>query len=746
MKQRRWLLYLLIASIILTSCGSGAAAKTATPAPTATSSQPTPAVGITRAPDAQSAAQQFLDSWKSLDYATMYSMLSGASKDAISAADFTKYYTDATASLTLNTMDTQVLSALTSPASAQVAYQVTFHTGLLGDIQRSMQMNLTLENGNWRVQWNESLVMPELKPGYHLSLDSQWPTRGNIYDSTGNIIATNSDAYALGVIPGQIANGQYGTVLTLLYKLTGKSFQSINVLVQNATSGEYVAVGEAPAQTVQDNYDLISNLSGIVWTKYSGRYYPDQGIAPQVVGYVQLIPAEQLSDYQKLGYSGSESVGIAGLEYWAEKQLAGRPSASLYVIDSSGAVVTRLAQVDAVMPQDVYTTLNTDLQTAAQQSLDGFTGAVVVLERDTGRVLAMASSPSIDPNLFNSGNYNSSSVLSAELSDGNQRLLNRATQGQYPLGSVFKVIVMAAALQSGLYTANTTYKCGSEFTELPDVTLYDWTYEYGDPPSGELTLPQGLMRSCDPYFYHIALDLFRQKGANFVYDIATGFGLGSATGIDQVAEAQGSVPIPQNDGDAVQQGIGQGALQVTPLQVADFIAAVGSGGTMYRPQVVEKIANSSGQVSYQFTPDTRGTLPVSADNLKIVQDAMHSVITDPRGTAHQEFMGLSIRVFGKTGTASVSEDPNSVPHAWFAGYTDQKNQYLPDIAIAVLVENSGEGSEVAAPIFRRMVEVYNGYTSLTLFPWESQLYVTKTPTPDETPTAGQPPATETPSP
>ncbi|HTX78603.1 MAG TPA: penicillin-binding transpeptidase domain-containing protein [Longilinea sp.] len=733
MRQGRWLMYLLIASIILTSCGSGTTDKTATPAPTATSSLPTPPVGLTPAPDAKAAAQQFLDAWQGKDYPTMYAMLSGASKDALSETDFTKYYTDATSNLTLTSMDVQVLSSLTWPSSAQVAYQVTFHTGLLGDIQKSMQMNLALENGNWRVQWNESLVMPELKPGYKLLLDEQWPERGNIYDSAGNIIATNTDAYALAVIPGQIANGQYSTVVTQLSRLTGKSFQAINIMIQNATSGAYVAVGEAPAQTVESNYDLLSNLGGLVMTKYSGRYYFDQGIAPQAVGYMLAISPDDLNKYQAQGYRGDEQVGYAGLESWAEKQLAGRPSASLYVVDSSGAVVTRLAQVDAVMPQDVYTTLNTDLQLAAQQSLDGFTGAVVVMERNTGRVLAMASSPSIDPNLYNAGNYNRQTLFSAEINNGGQ--LNRATQGVYPLGSVFKVIVMAAALESGLYNANTTYNCGSEFTELPDVTLYDWTYMYGDPPSGVLTLPQGLMRSCDPYFYHIALDLFRQKGANFVSDIAKGFGLGSPTGIDEVAEGPTSVPVPASDGDAVQQGIGQGALQVTPLQVADFIAAVGNGGTLYRPQIVDKIATSNGQASFQFSPEVRGTLPVSAANLKIIQDAMHTVITDQRGTAHKEFLGLNIRVFGKTGTASVSEDPNSVPHAWFAGYTDQQNQYLPDIAIAVVVENSGEGSEVAAPIFRRMVEVYNGYTSLTLFPWESQLYVTKTPTPETTPTA-----------
>src|SRR5450759_211004 len=620
----------LVLLVFLLSACSGGGGIGPTIQPTATTIPPLPTAHITvvSAPDPRAAAQEFLDDWRSDKYSQMYDLLTSVGKDAITRDKFVQRFTDVAVGLTLQEVNYDILQAITNPSSAQVAYRLTYKTNLFGEMVRdNITMNLSLEKNIWKVQWDDGLIMPELRGENKLQLDYKVPSRGDIYDRNGNVIAATSDAVSLGIIPGQIQSNQEDQLVAELAILTGRTQQSIRDLYANAGPNSYIPVGEASAQDYNDRASALENLGGLVVNPFHSRYYFDDGIGSNVIGYVQPIFKEYLIQYQRKGYSGGEKVGMAGIEKWGEDALAGQRGATLYVISPSGQIVTRLGQVDSKPAQWIYTTLDTNLQLLAQKAIYGFTGSIVVLERDTGRVLAMVSSPGYDPNAFATENYNSYDLLS-QITDpnNNKPLLNRATQGTYPLGSVFKIVTMAAALESGLYTKDTTYNCGSYFTELTGVTLQDWTVEYKQPPSGLLTLPEGLMRSCDPYFYHIGLDLYRQKGEKYVTDMARAFGLGKATGVGQIAEDAGNIPDPVSEHDAVQEAIGQGAILVTPLQVATFIAAVGNGGTLYRPQVVEKITTPDGTPSLTFNPIVDGKLPVSQDNLKIIQDAMRSVV------------------------------------------------------------------------------------------------------------------------
>jgi penicillin-binding protein 2 len=226
-----------------------------------------------------------------------------------------------------------------------------------------------------------------------------------------------------------------------------------------------------------------------------------------------------------------------------------------------------------------------------------------------------------------------------------------------------------------------------------------------------------------------------------ISDMARGFGLGKPAGIE-IGETDGEIPDPISRVDAINLAIGQGGTLVTPLQVADFIAAVGNGGTLYRPAVIEKIVPvDGGEPVYTFTPTVIGTLPISEENLQIIQDAMFRVVNDKRGTAYYALPNVKgFKVYGKTGTA---ESGSGESHAWFAGYTDVGIEGKPDIAVAVFVENGGEGSEVAAPIFQRVLEAYFLGRVETRYPWEARIGVLLTPEPEVTAT---PEVTETPQP
>jgi len=738
------LLILLLAAALLSACKTAVTTTTsqtptvelaATPSPTAT---PAPTLTATPRPDARARAEAFLSAWKADDYPAMYASLSAESQADLSLEDLTNHMRGVAIEAALESIEYEILSVEETAPQASARYRVTFHSNLVPDFVDETSMTLLLEGDEWRVKWEDTLVMSLLSGANYLSMnrDDYTPGRGVIFDQDGKVIAGDTDIYAVGLDMLTYDPAYSDAVISTLARLSGTPAKNVQDRIEAAiaNSTPYLSFGEYPAGRAAAFEGALNGLSGVIWNIYNSRYYhgsPYSGAAPHIIGYVGQMDAAQVDEYRRLGFRKDELIGQGGLEKWAEANLLGKRGGALYVRDENNQVTQTLAESAAVPSQNITTTLKMDFQVAVQEALSGLPGAAVVLERDTGRVLAMASSPTFNPNGFNPLSINSFTELSG-LNDPLRPLYNRATQGQYPLGSVFKIIVTAAALESGLFTPQSTYDCGYLFTDVPGIRKQDWTYEHfledgKTQPSGPLTLPEGLIRSCNPWFYHIGQVLYEAGQGNAISKMARAFGLGDLTGIQGVDELPGNVPDPASIEDALDLATGQSQLQVTPLQVASFVAAVGNGGTLYTPQVIERIAPPGGEPSFVFEPQVRGRLPVKPENLKVIQDAMLGVTTsrNPEGTAEDVFRGLNYPVYGKTGTAQTGV----VPHAWFATYTDAGDPSLPDIAVAVIAENGGEGSEWAAPIARRIIELYFQGRPGKLYPWEETYGVWATPEP-----------------
>ena len=736
----RWLTLIVFLSF-LSACGSGGGGVGLFPTETPL---PTPQVNVIPAPDANAALQAYLEAFKAEDYNTMYGLVSKVTQDTVTLEDFAIRNRDALNEMSAGSFEYEILSALVSPYSAEVAYRVTYKTALVGDIQRDIIAKMVIEGDQWKLNWDDSLILPELAGGNVLRMDYSIPSRGNIYDRKGNALAAQSKVYAFRVIPEFVTDESLGALLSQAFVLCGTSQEELSeaIFTANISGAGQFPIPLCEASEEESSRILAVYPSGLDWSEYETRYYFRQGAGANVVGYTQQVPAEQLEEYRRLGYAGDERVGVDGIESWGEDYLAGQHGGTLYVVNpTTGDIMTKVGESPPKPADSIYLTIDQNLQYYAEQAIKGFRGAVVVLERDTGRVLAMASAPSYDANIFAPDNPNGAAEIGELFQSLDQPFLNRAVQGQYPLGSVFKVITLAAGMESGLFVPESTWDCQYEWTELNDTIRHDWTWQHcqdrlargqecntsDSTPSGVLTLSEGLMRSCNPFFWHIGYTLFQNNRANDIANMARAFGLGSITGIEQIREEPGKISDPPTVIDVVNQSIGQGDVLVTPLQVARFMAALGNGGTLYRPQLVEQIVPVEGAATTIFEPTAQGTLPVQPFRLEFLRDAMISVVKDPLGTATFRMRGLAIPVAGKTGTA---ESSSFYPHAWFAGYTmASESTGVPDIAIAVVLENQGEGSDYAAPVFKRIVETYYYGEPRSLYWFESSFGVTETPTP-----------------
>jgi penicillin-binding protein 2 len=331
------------------------------------------------------------------------------------------------------------------------------------------------------------------------------------------------------------------------------------------------------------------------------------------------------------------------------------------------------------------------------------------MDPNSGAIYALASYPRFKPAIFTTG-FDVDAW--AKLYTNEKRpLLNRATQGLYPPASVFKIVTMSAALETISLKPDMMFVCTGKWAGLGQEFEKKCWLQGGH---GRINLVDGLTQSCDVVFYEVGLALHKYD-PQLLPNWGRAFGLGVPTDTLGLTESVGVMPDdawkqanfsqPLFDGDAVNTAIGQGYMLTTPLQIARLLAAMGNGGRLLRPRVIEKIVNVDGTAQV-FEPEVAGTLPLSSESITLIRRSLEAVVSGARGTARAAFNGITYTVAGKTGTA---ESGQKQPHAWFAGYAPADE---PRVAIAVILEHAGEGSKEAAPLFRRVTEAF--------FAWEAQ--------------------------
>jgi penicillin-binding protein 2 len=720
-------LALLFALLLATSCGcpempadeATPLAPTVDPAATLTPTPPPPS------PDA--AAALFLKAWEARDYAAMYVRLSPESQASISGDGFAQRYRQELNTASVLTVTADIQSALWEGNNAQVAFRIKLDTSLAGTLITNTVMSLSLHGDQWWIDWGPELIWPQLSNDRYFRMEYTIPIRANIYDRNGLGLATQGVIVTVGIIPGQIEdeNG----VLQAVAAATGLTPDEIKGKYAGSPADWKVPIADISGEVSVEHNDRLS-LPGIYRDEKDGRTYPHHGIAPHVVGWISPVPAEQLDAYRARGYQGDEWVGISGLEAWGEGILAGKHGGELSIVTGVGEKVSTVAKSDAFPSRAIYTTIDRNFQEQVEKILGGRRGAIVVMDVDSGAILAMASGPGFDSNAF--VGPTGAAERSQIVTDPRRPLFNRATQGTYPPGSVFKIVTMSAAVgEGGMHPDHTGFYCPGYWEGLgASYRKACWKAEGHQ----DISLKDGLTASCDVVFYTVGQRLDGQD-PEMLPRYTRAYGFGEKTGLEGVLEESGIAPDPSWKvntigepwwvGDTVNIAIGQGYLLVTPLQVARMMAAVANGGTLYRPYIIDRIG-PGGELAEQVTqPEIVGQLPVSPENLLSIQEALYGVTTSPIGTAPHRFAGLSIPVAGKTGTAEVG-GPDTAPHSWFASYAPAN---APEIAMVVIVENAGEGASVAAPLTRQVVEAYYGLPLSKLPSVAEEGYVPPTPTP-----------------
>ncbi|MHB8627732.1 MAG: penicillin-binding transpeptidase domain-containing protein [Aggregatilineales bacterium] len=732
-----WLI-LLTGTLILAACANN------NNVPVVLQSIPEPVLS-----DACSVADQFLKAWEANNYSTMYSLLSARSL-ATSQAQFTAIYqgTDQTMGGTNGTKKSYALNcdkSLLQGTTAAVSYDMAFSSPLISQFtDKGRTMRLVWTARGWRVAWSKLDIFDGMVGDAVLSLDYTPAVRGTIFDRNGKPFAQDGQTlYTVKLLTDSYPK-QPNDCFNEISSLFRRKFADVQSQYKGLTGLQYgEIVGTLDTDAYNAKHTELDSVCKVTYTSRSDtRVYYDSGIGAQTIGYVGPIPGDQVDQYPN--YPPGALIGRDGIEQKFEHQLSGTAGKALTVRLPDNTLIRTLAQQGGQPGQDVTLTLDRDLQDATEHAInDAYSyaapswaqfstgAAAVVIDVHTGQILAMASYPSFDVDVFNPATSLPTTQILNALSNpptyARSPLVNLATQEYSAPGSVFKISSMAAALGSGIFNPDSSY---NDLTGIWDgrkqfgdtLLRYDWialdpAYKNVGNKHGNLTLVQALTASCDVCFWQFGATL-NQKDPNLLSKYALQLGLGQSTGLTDLPQPDlaGQIPSPANIGsirgngrawavgDALNEVIGQGDVKVTVLQIARMMAAIANGGTLWRPYLAQGVG-SGGKVSPTATPQKQGTIGLSQTELDAINQGLCGATTDKKiGTAEwflDNWNFSRIELCGKTGTAQTG---TTYPNGWFAAIAGPPGK--PDIAVVVLVEHGREGSETAGPIVRRIVEAY----------------------------------------
>jgi penicillin-binding protein 2 len=553
-------------------------------------------------------------------------------------------------------------------------------------------------------------------------------TRGQIRDRKGRVLATMVPSYDIEVLPSQITRESYDRLRALLGPDTERML-TWEAIEAEATKGKdrTLVMAENVSRDVMAQLETSLDKPGVHVSAVQRRHYPNGALAAHAIGYLNEVSAEELKTRKDEGYQAGDTIGRTGIERQWEPYLRGHKGFEKVVVNRRGLRRTDIRIADLITDgpvsqppspgNNVILTIDLDVQRIVERALRSVrSAAAVVVDIETGRILAIASKPTYDLNMMAGGVAPEN--LARVLSDRLRPFRDKALSDTFNPGSTFKAITAMAGLEEKVIVPEDKVKCVG-YVQVgrrrfrctkahKTVNLYD-----------------AVVQSCNVFFY----DLGGRPGMmNRMAKYAADFGLGAPSGLGLNGENAGFIPTEEwhraqavrdkkNEGfvvgHALNTAIGEGAVRVTVLQMALLYAAVASDGKLWLPQIVDRVESPSGQIIEQFPPRVRREVSVSPESLAFLRRALYGVVFDSKGTAYKA-RPKHIEIAGKTGTAQVfqggrrggDEPPlpyERVDHAWFAGFAPAAK---PRIAFAVLVEHGGHGGSVSAPVAVEIVENY----------------------------------------